>query len=504
MSNESNINMTTTSSRKSLPDLVFESPTILLKALQQDDVKDEVNVATPKGYTPLAVAICAGRLEAAKNLILHGAKTDYVCPNGETILHTASMSAKPEALEFARLHEPELDINAKDHNGGTPLFYACYDDLFIHIEWLLKEGANPRNVDKNGDTAFHIAARNGARRALRMLLKHLRKDVIEDLLNWRNHNGKSPIQAAADSKTRRIISDYRDRRSLSCWRAFDRWTNEAYMLPGLQKTAGCIVVYFLILQTTSLVFTYLYLLSRYPTGSIVTLAFGGAAYIFYAIAAFSNPGVLPISQSEKDNVPLYDGVPDYLQCIREGNIENTCTSCRIVRPKRARHCAEADRCILRFDHYCVFTHNAVGANNYTRFLMYLVVETVALTAFAICCADFVTHEELSKLLRVAAGLLGANSAFLGLHNWSLIMIHSILISNNLTTNEYMTWWKRRYLVKPDGGFEPRNDKGVCKNVTSTLCHPHRADYNPSGRGDNWPKGSFERGQPPCPMFRCLL
>jgi len=504
MSNESKINMTTTTSRKSLSDLVFESPALLLDALEQGDVKTEMNLATPKGYTPLAVAIRAGRLEAAKNLINHGAKTDYVCPNGETILHTASMSEKPEALEFARHHEPELDINVKDHKGGTPLFYACYDDLFIHIEWLLKEGSNPRNVDQHGDTALHIAARHGARRALRMLLKHLKEGVIEDLLNWRNHSGKSPLQDAADSRTRRILADYRDRRSLACWRAFDRCTNGAYKLPGLQKTAGCILVYFLILQTTSLVFTGLYLLDRYPTGSIITIIFGVAAYFFYALAAFSNPGILPISHSEKDKIPLWDGVPDYMQCIRDGQIENTCTSCRIVRPKRARHCAEAGRCILRFDHYCIFTHNAVGASNYGRFLLYLVVETIALTAFMICCSDLVTHEELSNLLRVAAGFLGANAAVLGLHNWTLILIHSIFISCNLTTNEYMTWWKRRYLVKSDGGFDNSNDEGVRKNIASTLCHSHRPDYTPSGRGDNWPKGSFERKQPPCPMFRCLL
>merc|ERR1719233_1169130 len=116
------------------------------------------------------------------------------------------------------------------------------------------------NVDNKGDTAFHIAARNGARRALRMLLKHLKENVIEDLLHWRNHDGKSPYQVSPDSKTRLVMADYRDRQSLACWRAFDRCTNKAYKEQGLQRTAGCILVYFLVLQTTSLMFTVLFLL----------------------------------------------------------------------------------------------------------------------------------------------------------------------------------------------------------------------------------------------------
>ncbi|KAK9678886.1 hypothetical protein RND81_11G238800 [Saponaria officinalis] len=53
----------------------------------------------------------------------------------------------------------------------------------------------------------------------------------------------------------------------------------------------------------------------------------------------------------------------------------TCTSCNVLQPPRAKHCHDCDKCVLQFDHHCVWLGTCIGQANHCRFWWYICAET---------------------------------------------------------------------------------------------------------------------------------
>ncbi|KAF0924466.1 hypothetical protein E2562_010118 [Oryza meyeriana var. granulata] len=54
----------------------------------------------------------------------------------------------------------------------------------------------------------------------------------------------------------------------------------------------------------------------------------------------------------------------------------TCTYCRVIQPPRTRHCHDCDKCVLQFDHHCVWLGTCIGKKNHCRFWWYIFEETI--------------------------------------------------------------------------------------------------------------------------------
>lgn len=106
-----------------------------------------------------------------------------------------------------------------------------------------------------------------------------------------------------------------------------------------------------------------------------------------------------------------------------------CLTCLHRRPLRAKHCAESDACIARFDHYCPFVNNAIGAENHAVFWGFLFSCVVSISLELVACWRF------------AVGQLGTivwtRGVFVWL--WSIAHFHPLLFCVVLLDLVQIAW-----------------------------------------------------------------
>eukprot|EP00268_Persea_americana_P041270 TRINITY_DN4109_c0_g1_i8.p1 TRINITY_DN4109_c0_g1~~TRINITY_DN4109_c0_g1_i8.p1 ORF type:complete len:294 (+),score=35.91 TRINITY_DN4109_c0_g1_i8:167-1048(+) len=54
----------------------------------------------------------------------------------------------------------------------------------------------------------------------------------------------------------------------------------------------------------------------------------------------------------------------------------TCSYCNVIQPPRTKHCHDCDKCVLQFDHHCVWLGTCIGQGNHRRFWWYIFEENI--------------------------------------------------------------------------------------------------------------------------------
>jgi len=94
-----------------------------------------------------------------------------------------------------------------------------------------------------------------------------------------------------------------------------------------------------------------------PAPVSVLTAHGPAAPAAGVLLALANVSVSTYGNDNSNSAPVTAGMSLVVH-------PTACTQCGMARPERAAHCGRAGLCVARFDHYCPWIANAVGAGNH--------------------------------------------------------------------------------------------------------------------------------------------
>ncbi|XVE87499.1 hypothetical protein DITRI_Ditri18aG0122600 [Diplodiscus trichospermus] len=148
----------------------------------------------------------------------------------------------------------------------------------------------------------------------------------------------------------------------------------------------------------------------------------------------------------------------------------TCSYCNVEQPPRAKHCHDCDKCVLQFDHHCVWLGACIGQGNHCKFWWYICEETALCLWTGILYITYLKANTISKawwnyaiviLLLIA---LSISIIFLLL----LLLFHSYLVLTNQTTYELVRRRRIPYLRGIPERVFPFS-KGVCRNLYDFCC-----------------------------------
>jgi len=125
--------------------------------------------------------------------------------------------------------------------------------------------------------------------------------------------------------------------------------------------------------------------------------------------------------------------------------ERHCNECKIIRPRRGKHCKHCDHCVEVFDHHCPYAGVCIGNGNYLFFCLLLLSGIISSTYVSVFSGWFLkenwpvggnTWARLKYPLIVALALAVISTSIFLLITY-LSLYHVFIVVKGQTTNEWI-------------------------------------------------------------------
>ncbi|CAH8322953.1 unnamed protein product [Eruca vesicaria subsp. sativa] len=156
----------------------------------------------------------------------------------------------------------------------------------------------------------------------------------------------------------------------------------------------------------------------------------------------------------------------------------TCGYCHVEQPPRAKHCHDCDRCVLQFDHHCVWLGTCVGQKNHSKFWWYICEESALCMWTLIIYIDYLSNVAKpwwkNAIIILLLIILVISLIFVLL----LLLFHSYLILTNQSTYELVRRKRIPYMRNIPERVHPFS-RGIKRNLYNACCGNDTLDSLPT-------------------------
>uniref|UniRef100_A0A663EUJ5 Ankyrin repeat and death domain containing 1B n=1 Tax=Aquila chrysaetos chrysaetos TaxID=223781 RepID=A0A663EUJ5_AQUCH len=159
--------------------------------------KARVDMADQHGLTVIHLAAWTGNLDIMRKLVKAGADQKAKNEEGMNVLHFAAQSNSVKIVDYFIQDLHLNDLNKADGKGKKPFLLASEKGHVDMINNLITLKMFTSEKDKEGNTALHLAAKNGHTEVVEILLKQWEEiNDLNQLIIFPPQQKNSPLHLA--------------------------------------------------------------------------------------------------------------------------------------------------------------------------------------------------------------------------------------------------------------------------------------------------------------------